>query len=137
MQSSCKYLISEAPRIRPRNGYEITLREQNLFHTFIEGELQYTENYLRQRTRLSLGRDFFTPEIKYAGGFDIYRTRENFYFEEYDTLSMPYTENNIDAWAGRSFQFKKRVNIIFSARINPRNFVSRSFCFDRFKFFLL
>jgi len=123
----------------PKNGYEVRLRDQNLLNTFIQGELQYTDNYLRQRTRLALGRDFFTPEIKYAGGMELYRTRENFYFEEYDTLTMPYTENGMDFWAGRSFEFKKRMNIIFSARINTRNFIgkpfissdSNSFFFDR------
>lgn len=123
----------------PKNGYEITLREPNFRSTFIQGELQYTDNYLRQRTSISLGRDFFTPDIKYAGGVSAYRTRENFYFEDFDTLALPYTENNVDVWAGRSFQFKKRVNLIFSGRANTRNFISRpfvsndsnSFFFDR------
>jgi hypothetical protein len=111
----------------PRNGYEITFREPNFRRTFIQGELQYTNNYLRQRTSISLGRDFFTPEIKYAGGVSAYRTYEHFYFEDFDTLAMPYTENNIDLWAGRSIQFKRRVNLIFSGRVNTRNFISRPF----------
>lgn len=123
----------------PKNGYEVTLREPNFLKSFMQGELQYTENYVRQRTRIALGRDFFTPEIKYAGGIELYRTHENFYFEEFDTLKMSYTENNIDLWAGRSFEFKKRNNLIFSARINPRSFVgeqfvsvdSNSFFYDR------
>ncbi len=111
----------------PKNGYEIILREPNFFKTFIQGELQYTNNYIRERTRITLGRDFFAPEIKYAGGVDVYRTNENFYAESYDTLKTAYTENSIDVWAGRSFEFKKRMNIIFSARINPRNFIERPF----------
>lgn len=123
----------------PKNGFEMTLREPNFLKSFMQGELQYTENYLRQRTRIALGRDFFTPEIKYAGGIELYRTHENFYFEEFDTLKMSYTENNIDLWAGRSFEFKKRNNLIFSARLNPRHFVdeqfvsvdSNSFFYDR------
>jgi len=111
----------------PRHGYEITFREPNFRSSFIQGEIQYTDNYLRQRTRLSLGKDFFTPEIKYAGGIDLYRTREKFYFEEYDTLELPYTENNIDAWIGRSFQLDKRTNIILSTRLNTRDFVSKPY----------
>ena len=111
----------------PRNGYEVTLREPNFRSTFVQGELQYTNNYIRQRTRLALGRDFFTPEIKYAGGIELYRTQENFYFEEYDTLELPYTENNIDLWAGRSFQLDKRTNLIFSTRLNTRDFVAQPF----------
>ena len=111
----------------PMNGFEITLREPNFRSTFIQGELQYTDNYLRHRTRLALARDFFTPEIKYAGGIELYRTREKFYFEEYDTLELPYTENNIDLWAGRSFQLDKRTNLIFATRLNVRDFMAQPF----------
>jgi hypothetical protein len=111
----------------PKNGYEVTLREPNLSGTFLQGELQYTDNYLRQRTRLALGRDFFAPEIKYAGGIELYRTHEKYYFEEYDTLEIPYTENSVDLWAGRSIEFKKRINLIFSSRIDSKMFSSKPF----------
>ncbi len=111
----------------PKNGYEVTLREPNWAGTFLQSELQYTNNYLRQRTRFALGRDFFAPEIKYAGGIELYRTREKYYFEDYDTLEMPYTENNLDLWAGRSIEFKKRMNLIFSTRINSKDFTSKPF----------
>lgn len=106
-----------------KNGYEITIRESNFYKTFIQGELQYTDNYLRQRTRLAIERDFFAPEINYAGGLDIYRTHENYYFEEYDTLEMPYTENSVDFWAGRSFEIRKRMNLTFTGRMHVRNFM--------------
>ncbi len=111
----------------PTSGYEVTLRESNFSNTFIQGELQYTENYLRQRARMAIGRDFFTPAIKYAGGLEIYRTREKFYFEEYDTLQTPYTENNLDLWFGRSIQIKKRTNVIFAARAYTRHFIDRPY----------
>jgi hypothetical protein len=123
----------------PTNGYEITLRETNFRHTFIQGELQYTENYLRQRSRIAFGRDFFSPAIKYAGGLELFRTKEKFYFEEYDTLQTPYAENSIDVWLGRSFQIKKRTNVILAARANTHYFIqhpfvsidSNSFFYDR------
>lgn len=108
----------------PKNGYELTLREPNLLGTFIQGELQYTNNYIRKRSRLTFDRDFFTPEIKYAGGLEIYQTNENFYFEAYDTLVMPYSESSVDLWSGRSIMLSKRVNLIFAARINIREFTS-------------
>jgi hypothetical protein len=111
----------------PQNGYEITLREPNFRSTFIEGELQYANNYIRERTRLAVGRDFFAPEIKYAGGMEAYRTHENFYAEAYDTIKIPYTEKSLDLWVGRSFEFKKRMNLIFSVRMNPRDFTERPF----------
>ncbi|MBA4054776.1 MAG: hypothetical protein C0490_08700 [Marivirga sp.] len=112
---------------RPVNGYEITFRDQNLMGSFVQGELQYTNNYIRQRTRLSLGRDFFTPEIKYAGGVDLYHSEEKFYAEDYDTLRTPYKENNYDFWAGRSFEVRKRTNIILSARVSSLNFPEKPF----------
>jgi hypothetical protein len=111
----------------PHNGYEITLREQNLFRTFIQGEFQYTENYLRRRTRLELGRDFFTPEIKYAGGLELYRTHEKFFFEEYDTIETPYTANGADLWGGRSIEIQKRINLIITGRLNTQRFIERPF----------
>jgi hypothetical protein len=111
----------------PKSGYEITLRESNFRHTFIQGELQYTENYLRQRARIAIGRDFFTPATKYAGGLELYRTREKFYFEEYDTLQTSYTENNLDMWFGRSVQIKKRTDLIFAARANTLHFLDRPY----------
>jgi len=123
----------------PKNGFEVRLRDPNFLGSFMQGELMYTNNYLRERTMLSLGRDFFTPEIKYAGGVELYRTHEQFYFEEYDTLQLPYTENSMDFWAGRSFQFARRTNLILSARTKTRNFIdipfissdSNSFFYDR------
>ena len=121
------------------NGYGVTFRDPNIRHTFIQSEIQYVHNYERTQTRVSLARDFFTPEIKYAGGVDLYTTNEKFYFEDNDTLEMPYHENNVDLWLGRSFQFQKRNNLITSFRINNRDFFqkpfvspdSNSFFFDR------
>jgi len=124
-QLQLSYFRSSADK--PKNGYEVTLREPNIKGTFIQGEVQYTNNYLRERTRVAAGRDFFTPEIKYAGGMELYRTSEKFYFEDYDTLEIPYTENTIDLWAGRSFEFQKRINAIFSVRMQQRNFIERPF----------
>jgi hypothetical protein len=123
----------------PKNGIEVRLRDPNFLGTFMQGQLQYTNNYLRHQSLITLGRDFFTPEIKYAGGIELYRTHEKFYFEEYDTLQLPYTENSMDFWAGRSFQFAKRNNLIVAARTNTQQFVdvpfisqdSNAFFFDR------
>ncbi len=123
----------------PENGFGITFRDPNIRSTFVQGEIEFVHNYVRTQTRVSLGRDFFTPEIKYAGGIDLFTTNEKFYFEDTDTLEMPYRENNVDVWLGRSFQFQKRANLITSFRVNTRDFIekpfvsadSNSFFFDR------
>jgi hypothetical protein len=109
------------------NGYAITFRDPNIRSSFIQSEIQYTHNYERTQTRASLARDFFTPEIKYAGGVDLFTTSEKFYFEDNDTLEMPYHENNVDVWLGRSFQFQKRANLITSLRANTRDFFQKPF----------
>jgi hypothetical protein len=111
----------------PKSGYELTLRDFNFSNTFIQGEIQYTENHLRQRARISVGRDFFTPAIKYAGGVELYHTKERFYFEEDDTLQARYAENNLDLWFGRSIQIKERTNLIFAARSTSHNFIDRPY----------
>lgn len=111
----------------PNNGYEITVRDPNMFGSFIRGELQYADNYIHERTRVAFERDFFAPEIKYAGGVELYRTHENFYSDGYDTLEVSYTENAMDFWAGRSIEFKKRSNLIFSARVASHNFLDRPY----------
>ena len=124
---------------RPENGFGVTFRDPNIRSTFVQGEIEFVHNYARTQTRVSLGRDFFTPEIKYAGGIDLFTTDEKFYFEDTDTLEMPYRENNVDVWLGRSFQFQKRANLITSFRVNGRDFFekpfvsadSNSFFFDR------
>lgn len=110
-----------------RHGYGVLLRDPNFLHSFMQAELEYTDADVRQRARVSLGRDFFTPQIRYAGGMEAYRTTEDFLFEDYDTLRVPYTENAIDFWAGRSIEFKKRMNLIFSTRVNTRRFIHRPY----------
>ena len=111
----------------PHNGYEVILQHPNLWGTFLQGQVQYADNFIHKRAGFSVGRDFFTPEVKYAGGVGYYHARENFYVEEYDTLDLPHTENNFEAWAGRSFEIRKRTNLIFSALVNSRKFYETSF----------
>lgn len=106
----------------PERGIEAILYEPNLFGSFLQAELQYTNNYLRERSRLTVDREFFASTVKYAGGLELYKTQEKFYFEDYDTLTLAYTENAVDVWAGRSFEFEKRKNIIMALRFNPRYF---------------
>ncbi len=108
----------------PVNGYEISLREPNFGSTFISGELKYTNNYLRERTSLSLRRDFLTPQMKYAGGIDVWRTHEN-YLTLNDTIPSPYKQNNIDVWMGRSFHIARRTNLVLSARNSEVRFFER------------
>lgn len=111
----------------PINGFSALFRTPNIRRTFIESELQYTHNSERTQTRISIGRDFFTPEINYAGGVELFTTEEKFYFEDSDTLELPYNENRVDAWIGRSFRLEKRLNVIASLRFLKRDFFDKPF----------
>ncbi len=111
----------------PVNGFGVLLRNPNIRGSFIQSEIQYVQNFERTQARISIARDFFTPDIKYAGGFELFTTREKFYLQGLDTIKLPYHENRVDAWLGRSFNLKKRVNLITSLRFYDRVFFDRPF----------
>jgi hypothetical protein len=111
----------------PRDGFEIFLREPNFGHSFIQGEIKYTDNYLRNRASITVGRDFLTPKMKYAGGLEVFKTHENYVINRNDTLPEPYTQESIDAWLGRSVQLATRTNLIIALRTNDYRFTSRPF----------
>ncbi|MEJ0032747.1 MAG: hypothetical protein WDO15_21360 [Bacteroidota bacterium] len=109
----------------PVNGYEISLVDPNFGHSFIHGGITYTDNYLRNRTLITAGRDFLTPRMKYAGGFEVFKTHENYVINRNDTLPQPYTQESVDAWLGRSFPLAQRTNFIVAVRTNDYRFTSR------------
>ncbi|HMJ71628.1 MAG TPA: hypothetical protein VK508_22185 [Cyclobacteriaceae bacterium] len=112
---------------QPHDGYEVLLREPNFGSSFIKGEIRYTDNYLRNRLSVITGRDFLTPRMKYAGGLEAFRTHENYVINRNDTLPQPYTQENIDAWLGRSIQLATRTNFIVAVRTHDYRFIDRPF----------
>jgi hypothetical protein len=112
---------------QPRDGYEVLLREPNFGSSFIQGEIKYTDNYLRNRLSVTTGRDFLTPRMKYAGGLEAFRTHENYVINRNDTLPQPYTQESVDAWLGRSIQLATRTNFIIAVRTHDYRFKDRPF----------
>lgn len=110
----------------PQNGYEVLLREPNFGNSFITGEVRHTDNYLRKRTSLFLGRDFLTPEMKYAGALELFSTREN-YLTVNDTIPTPYGQNSADLWLARSFHLATRTNLVLAGRSHETRFYDRPF----------
>lgn len=110
---------------RPADGYEVSLSEPNFGSSFIRGEIKYTDNYLRNRVSLTASRDFLTPKMKYAGGAEIFKTRENYVINRNDTLPQPYAQESLDVWIGRSFSLAQRTNFIVALRTNDYRFTSR------------
>lgn len=111
----------------PHNGWEFMVGHPNLFGRFIKGEAVYTNNFMQERLGVSLSRDYFTPEIKFGGGVSYNQSHENFYIDGYDTLRTPHQQTTFELWGGRSFEVRKRTNLILNALINERKFSERPF----------
>jgi hypothetical protein len=110
---------------RPVDGYEVSLSEPNFGHSFIRGEIKYTDNYLRNRTSVTASRDFLTPRMKYAGGLEVFKTHENYVINRNDTLPQPYTQENLDMWVGRAIALAERTNFVLAVRTHDYRFTSR------------
>jgi hypothetical protein len=111
----------------PHNGWEFAVAHPNLFGSFVRGELVYSNNFIHERIGASFSRDYFTPEIKVGGGIAFNQSHENFYIDGYDTLRIPHQQTIFEMWGGRSFEVRKRVNIIANALINEQKFGDRPF----------
>jgi hypothetical protein len=111
----------------PHNGWEFMVGHPNLLGSFINGEVVYANNFIHERVGVAFSRDYFTPEIKFGGGAAYYQSRENFYIDGYDTLRTPHQETAFELWGGRSFEVRKRTNIIVNGLINPRMFNNRPY----------
>ncbi|MEJ1240744.1 hypothetical protein WBG78_21545 [Chryseolinea sp. T2] len=112
---------------QPHNGWEFALGHPNLFGSFIKGEAVYTNNFMQERVGVSFSRDYFTPEIKVGGGLTYNQSHENFYIDGYDTLRTPHQLTMFEIWGGRSFQIRKRTNLILNALVNERKYSQRPF----------
>mgnify|MGYP005811197383 CR=1 FL=1 len=111
----------------PHNGWEFMVGHPNLLGSFVNGEVIYTNNFMRERIGASFNREYFTPEIKVGGGITYNQSHENFYIDGYDTLRTPHQLTMFELWGGRSFEIRKRTNIIANALINQRRFSERPF----------
>ncbi len=109
----------------PHVGHSGKYFFNNIGRTFLKASVAFENRFQTDALKLTIGRGFFTPEIKYAGGY-IY---ENFRAirdirlidSVMQNVELSYNFNSI--WLGRSFPFsrsnlatKGRSNIIFSAR---------------------
>lgn len=122
---------------RQRNnffGYEAFYINKNILGTFVNSRVYYTSVFDTHSYGFSLDRPFFTPDIKYAGGVNMFKTStiDKVWFS--DTLRK---EENIhfktmDAWLARSFSLgsgasysEKRKNITLASRVFRTVFLER------------
>jgi hypothetical protein len=107
-------------------GYEELYRINNMAGSFINSEFRFTAKHGRQQFLADFRKEFFTPEIKYAGAlrFENRNTSGNFELIDTTLLKVPYTASIYDFWIGRSIYLKKdrlifreRSNLMFAGRI--------------------
>jgi hypothetical protein len=118
----------------PWKGHEIYYIMNNLRGTFIDSKFRFAQIFDSETYQVGLERRFFTPDIKWAGAFDLQRTREIRDINFGDTLTepVPLKYNIYDAWAGHSFYLRSqrrltsnRLNFIVASRIFRHQYIDR------------
>lgn len=116
----------------PTVGYEGTYSIPNIGGSFIRGRAQYLDKFGNKTYGVSFDRNFYTPNIKYAGGLSFYRTNKPDYFIYPDTTILsPVEYTKSDFWLGRSFSLnnadftKSRKNLSLTFRVTNTNILKR------------
>ncbi len=89
-------------------GYSGYYRVRNLGGSFIDGRLMYSKLFETGSYGISLARNFFIENIKYAGGLEIshIQTLKNFRLSDSLLNQNPVRGNVFGFWTGRSFPVK-------------------------------
>lgn len=127
-----QYVGFKTPNVFDYSGlYSIT----NLDNTYISSQLSYKTGVDGTSIRLAFDRPYFSPLIKWAGGFEI---NHNWGFYNYtdsvNAIDKKLKLNNLgyDIWLGKSFKLKKdktffnqSTNIILGGRYYTNTFLAR------------
>ncbi len=107
-------------------GFGVSYSMRNINHSLIDASASYSNALGQEYYDLNISREFITPSIKYAGGFNI---RETYTTDDLDTLvtRAKVEYNVIDLWLGRSFILDKQslTRAVFSARFINNNVFTR------------
>ncbi|MEP2770684.1 MAG: hypothetical protein ABJH05_00960 [Fulvivirga sp.] len=115
----------------PKVGYSGTYSINNIYKTFITGELYFASSEPLDRIGGRLFRNFITPETKYAGGLAVIKERRRLNRIFADTTVIFNAEHSLqDFWLGRSFIVEEssegaRVNLQLSGRFARTDYLSR------------
>jgi hypothetical protein len=117
---------------RPGTGYEGMYMIHNIGGSFIKGNIIYNKSFGEQILGLNLNRDFFTPNVKYAGGFAFKNVKADIrHFDIFPEVFFPIEFNEYQFWSGRSFLLTKentkqtRQNITFAGKVIIDRFYDR------------
>lgn len=128
IQSNLPWDTRQIPKLGTENSYTIN----NISGSFITGKIFYKNAFQTESYGIGAERNFFTPNVKYAGGIALNNTntRTNL---AYDTLrtTVPIRYNSTDLWVGRSFLLNKRNstkmrhNLTLITRLTRNQFFER------------
>jgi len=120
-----------------RVGYGAMYRVPNIRRSFVSAEVNYFRHYRSRLTNIALGRDFISPEIKYAGGIDLGQksSREWFILQGSENMEIDTTfstHNYQNLWFGRAFrinfgspELRDRSRLVLSARYLGKKYIDR------------
>jgi hypothetical protein len=117
----------------PKFGYRADYRIPNIAHTFTTLDLRHIDIWNYKANRVSLSRDFFTPELRIGGGLSyekVDRTSSIITFHSVeDSIKIKF--ENYDAWLGyslplkRVMDFRLRKSYFITARVQQYQFLER------------
>lgn len=111
---------------KPLLGYEGIYHVNNLAGSFVNSEFRFISNHGTLNYFADFQRSFFTPQIKYAGGFRFENMKTIEDLELSDTVFMAthFSLTGYNFWIGRSFKLnnenfitRNRSNLMFAGRI--------------------
>lgn len=114
-------------------GFEGMFNATNIYGTFIDGDVRYMNVFEDRLFRLNLGRNFYTPNVKYAGGasFTYVNRLDNFIYPDTVIYGANLRYNSHDYWLARSFPLPgrgkdyTRSGIAVSGRVLSNRFFNR------------
>lgn len=118
----------------PTLGYKGEYNLKNIGGSFVDWRSTYWDLFGSKVYRTEVFRDFFTPDILYAGGLILDKSRYNRNVWTRDSVfeNQVYGYTNVDGWLGRSIPImrfsrfqKSRSNIVIAARFQHEVFSER------------
>lgn len=115
-------------------GFESIYKNTNILGSFINSRLYYTNVFETESYGYKLERNFFTPNIKYAGGSAAYylNTIRDVWSPDSEFVDTKIKLNYFDFWFGRSFKIKAgipdkpvRQNLMISSGIFREYYTDR------------
>ena len=114
-------------------GYDGFYGIRNIEGTFIDGRIFYTNLFENKTAGISLTRNFFIENIRYAGGLQFTHVQWNKKIDDTLTQLVPETGNTFRFWTGRtfstdskSFSTENRSNVVFTLGVIHDNFTCPS-----------